>query len=143
MDEITSFGTWLKQRRKALDLTQEELARRLGCATVTLQKIELDERRPSKEIAARLAEALEIPPAERPPFLGVARGELPLEHLPGTATLPAVPPPAPPTGTVTWLFTDLENSTQLWERHPQAMPAALACHDACSAMPSRPTAAAS
>ena len=63
MDTITSFGSWLKQRRKALDLTQEELARRIGCATVTLQKIELDERRPSKEIAARMAEALEIPVA--------------------------------------------------------------------------------
>ena len=47
MDEIISFGTWLKHQRKARDLTQEELARRIGCATVTLQKIELGERRPS------------------------------------------------------------------------------------------------
>jgi predicted ATPase/class 3 adenylate cyclase len=35
-----------------------------------------------------------------------------------------------PTGTVTFLFTDLESSTQLWETHPEAMPAALARHDA-------------
>jgi class 3 adenylate cyclase len=35
-----------------------------------------------------------------------------------------------PTGTVTFLFTDLEGSTQLWEQQPQAMPAALARHDA-------------
>jgi predicted ATPase/class 3 adenylate cyclase len=35
-----------------------------------------------------------------------------------------------PTGTVTFLFTDLEASTQLWEAHPEAMPAALARHDA-------------
>ena len=34
-----------------------------------------------------------------------------------------------PTGTVTFLFTDIEGSTQLWERLPQAMPAALARHD--------------
>lgn len=34
-----------------------------------------------------------------------------------------------PTGTVTFLFTDIEGSTQLWERFPQAMPAALARHD--------------
>jgi predicted ATPase/class 3 adenylate cyclase len=34
------------------------------------------------------------------------------------------------TGTVTFLFTDIEGSTQLWERHPQAMQAALAKHDA-------------
>src|SRR6185295_6687444 len=35
-----------------------------------------------------------------------------------------------PGGTVTFLFTDIEGSTQLWEQHPQAMPAALARHDA-------------
>ncbi|MCW5849287.1 MAG: tetratricopeptide repeat protein [Anaerolineae bacterium] len=38
--------------------------------------------------------------------------------------------PAPPTGTVTFLFTDIQGSTQLWERYPDAMPAALARHDA-------------
>ena len=130
MDEITSFGAWLKRQRKARDLTQDELTRRIGCATVTLQKIEIDERRPSKEIATRLADVLEIPPAERPAFLRVARGELPVDWLPGMPAVPAHRPPALPTGTVTWLFTDLEHSTQLWERYPQAMPAALARHDA-------------
>ena len=34
-----------------------------------------------------------------------------------------------PTGTVTFLFTDIEGSTQLWEDHPQAMKSALAVHD--------------
>src|ERR1043166_7435553 len=34
-----------------------------------------------------------------------------------------------PTGTVTFLFTDIEGSTRLWEQHPEAMPAALACHN--------------
>lgn len=34
-----------------------------------------------------------------------------------------------PTGTVTFLFTDIEGSTQLWEQQPEAMRAALACHD--------------
>ncbi|HEY7461690.1 MAG TPA: adenylate/guanylate cyclase domain-containing protein, partial [Gemmatimonadota bacterium] len=32
-------------------------------------------------------------------------------------------------GTVTFLFTDLEGSTQLWERHPKLMPAAVSRHD--------------
>ena len=35
-----------------------------------------------------------------------------------------------PTGTVTFLFTDLEGSTRLWEQYPEAMRAALAVHDA-------------
>jgi class 3 adenylate cyclase len=34
-----------------------------------------------------------------------------------------------PTGTVTFLFTDIEGSTKLWERYPEAMRAALARHD--------------
>ena len=34
-----------------------------------------------------------------------------------------------PTGTVTFLFTDIEGSTQLWEKYPEAMKDALATHD--------------
>ena len=36
---------------------------------------------------------------------------------------------SPPTGTLTFLFTDIEASTKLWERHPSAMHTALARHD--------------
>ncbi len=35
-----------------------------------------------------------------------------------------------PVGTVTFLFTDIEGSTKLWEAHPEAMRGALARHDA-------------
>jgi predicted ATPase/class 3 adenylate cyclase len=35
----------------------------------------------------------------------------------------------PPTGTLTFLFTDIEGSTKLWESHPKAMQTALARHD--------------
>ena len=34
-----------------------------------------------------------------------------------------------PTGTVTFLFTDIEGSTKLWEQYPEAMKTALARHD--------------
>jgi predicted ATPase/class 3 adenylate cyclase len=34
-----------------------------------------------------------------------------------------------PSGTVTFLFTDIEGSTKLWEQHPEAMGRALAQHD--------------
>src|SRR5262245_6255279 len=37
--------------------------------------------------------------------------------------------PNPPTGTITFLFTDIEGSTRLWERCPEAMRLALARHD--------------
>ena len=36
---------------------------------------------------------------------------------------------SPPTGTVTFLFTDIDGSSRMWERNPQAMQAALARHD--------------
>ena len=35
-----------------------------------------------------------------------------------------------PTGTVTFLFTDIEGSTRLWEQYPEPMRAAVARHDA-------------
>ncbi len=38
--------------------------------------------------------------------------------------------PSWPVGTVTFLFTDIENSTVLWERFPEQMKAALSAHDA-------------
>src|ERR687886_677786 len=38
--------------------------------------------------------------------------------------------PARPTGTVTFLYTDVEGSTRRWEAHPAAMKAAMERHDA-------------
>src|SRR5215211_4624856 len=37
--------------------------------------------------------------------------------------------PSPPTGTVTFLFTDIEGSTKMWERERTTMSEALALHD--------------
>jgi transcriptional regulator with XRE-family HTH domain len=135
MDSTYSFGYWLRRRRKALDLTQEELARRTGCVATTIKKIEADARRPSKQLAEILADVLTIPPEERVTFLQAARGERGVDELAlGTAArdlpvVPARPTPPLPTGTVTFLFTDIEGSTQLWEQHPAAMRMALARHD--------------
>ena len=71
-----SFGTWLKLRRKALDLTQAELANQVGCSAAAIRKIEAEERRPSAQIAERLAEIFSVPQNERATFLRFARGEL-------------------------------------------------------------------
>jgi predicted ATPase/transcriptional regulator with XRE-family HTH domain len=99
MEEIYSFGYWVRRRRKALDLTQDELAQRVGCATVTIRKIELDARRPSPQIAERLAICLDIPPGERSAFLQAARAERPTDQLPApdsAITLTAHPHPIIP-----------------------------------------------
>lgn len=75
MDEIVSFGAWVQQRRKALNLTQADLAERIGCAVITIKKIEQDERRPSRQIAELLSKHLLIPSPERDAFLRRARGQ--------------------------------------------------------------------
>ncbi|HSL28548.1 MAG TPA: tetratricopeptide repeat protein [Anaerolineales bacterium] len=76
-----SFGNWVKRRRKALDLTQQELARRVGCSASLIFKIESDERRPSRQVAGLLADHLQIPPEQRSLFFKVARQEKSIEHL--------------------------------------------------------------
>src|SRR4051795_7363253 len=43
---------------------------------------------------------------------------------------PATPTQPLPTGTVTFLYTDIEGSTTRWEQHPQAMKPAVERHDA-------------
>jgi class 3 adenylate cyclase len=134
MDGNASFGYWVRRQRKALDLTQAELARRVGCAEGTIRMIEADARRPSRQIAVRLAEQLAIAPADHGAFIGAARSELSVDRLaPPVQHVSHAPVPIArdlPGGTVTFLFTDIEASTQLWEHEPQAMPAALARHDA-------------
>src|SRR5436190_6346861 len=89
MTSDQSFGAWLRQQRRALDLTQAELAAQTGCSTITLRKLEAEERRPSKQIAERLAEVLSVPPEGRADFLRFARGD-PFA-APGAAR-PAAPP---------------------------------------------------
>jgi ABC-type oligopeptide transport system substrate-binding subunit/transcriptional regulator with XRE-family HTH domain len=87
-----SFGYWVKRRRLALDLTQAALAQEVGCATVTIKKIEYDERRPSPQMATRLAECLAVPEAERERFMAAALQERPVDTLPLPDT-PLAPTP--------------------------------------------------
>jgi len=75
------FGEWVKRRRRALDLTQEELAQRAGCSKFALRKIESGERRPSRQLAELLAESLEISSEQKETFVKIARGMLNLERL--------------------------------------------------------------
>lgn len=87
-----SFGIWVKRKRKALDLTQQELAQRVGCSLATIVKIESDERRPSRQIAELLAQHLEIPADQHELFRKIARKEKTIDTLgeiqPSSQSLP-------------------------------------------------------
>lgn len=82
MEEYASFGEWIRRRRKALDLTQRDLADCVGCAIVTIKKIEADERRPSRQVAERIADCLDIPPDKRDQFVQCARAQTAVVRLP-------------------------------------------------------------
>ena len=60
METTISFGYWLRRERKALDLTQPVLAGRVGCSLAAIKKIEADERKPSRQIAERIADVLGV-----------------------------------------------------------------------------------
>ncbi|HEY0734323.1 MAG TPA: helix-turn-helix transcriptional regulator, partial [Herpetosiphonaceae bacterium] len=108
-----SLGSWLRRRRKALDLTQAALADCVGCAEVTIRKQEAEFQRPSRQLAERLATCLKLTPDERAVFVAVVRGQRSADCLPPILApsepdpqartqlpivplpLDTVPPPAP------------------------------------------------
>jgi transcriptional regulator with XRE-family HTH domain len=109
IDSALTFGPWLRQRRRALDLTRAKLAASVGCSVSALRKFEADALRPSRPLAEALVGALQIAPEDRAAFVCFAR-DMPaadtmrlsvptvsLQHgaLPSTArtTLPAQPTP--------------------------------------------------
>ena len=93
MEATSSFGYWIRRQRKALDLTQQMLADRVGCSLAAIKKIESDERRPSRQIAERMADVLGVPASQREVFMEVARGLRPVDEL-SVAHEPAIPAPS-------------------------------------------------
>jgi len=76
---------------------------------------------------ARLVDELGMEPG---PDLQVLLKRI-LQQDAGLAAAPSRPStPALPTGTVTFLLTDVEGSTRRWDRNPAAMREAMAAHDA-------------
>ncbi|HSL43712.1 MAG TPA: tetratricopeptide repeat protein [Anaerolineales bacterium] len=122
MDDIHSFGKWLRHRRRGLDLTQEELAHQVGCAPITIRKLEGDEMRPSKQLAEALSGPLGIPLNQRQEFVKFARAD-PKDALDSRfGSLFEIPVLSKtrdihfPFGTVHLLFSDIGGSTQLAQR---------------------------
>lgn len=89
MNREVTFGSIVKERRNNLGLTQAELGRRVGCAAITIRKIEADSLRPSVQIAEHLAVALNIPEAEQLAFVRLARTERDPSPLPTPQPIPA------------------------------------------------------
>lgn len=96
--QTLSLGQWIRNRRKALGLTQEELSRRVGCAAITIKKIEAGQRWPSEQITLRLAEQLRVSVEECRVYLERAR-ETPRPSA-APAPLPLQPLPEPLTSLV-------------------------------------------
>jgi predicted ATPase/DNA-binding CsgD family transcriptional regulator/transcriptional regulator with XRE-family HTH domain len=86
-----TFGLWLKHRRKELDLTQEDLACRVACASATIRKLEAGTRRPSKPLLEQLAHALEISPDQHGRFIRLARAR---ESPASFSSIPSSPTPS-------------------------------------------------
>lgn len=84
---LIPFGAWLKQRRKELGLTQPELAQKVACSLETIEKIEAGKRRPSRQIAALIAECLSVPAGEHDAFAEYARANLPAASNNGSSYL--------------------------------------------------------
>ncbi|MBV9791964.1 MAG: helix-turn-helix transcriptional regulator [Chloroflexi bacterium] len=81
-EEFLSLGQWIRRRRRALDLTQAVLAQRVGCAEVTIRKIESNVARVSPPMAERLAQSLGLSPVDQAAFLKLASTERSLAYLP-------------------------------------------------------------
>jgi WD40 repeat protein/transcriptional regulator with XRE-family HTH domain len=68
-----AFTRALREGRRSRDLTQADLARLAGCATVTLKRIEAGTLRPSRQLAERLLWALDVPAEQRAALVQLAR----------------------------------------------------------------------
>lgn len=68
MDFTPPFGQWLKAQRARLDLTQSDLAHRLGYSVITLRKVEAGALKPSKQMISLLADHLGVPDVLRATF---------------------------------------------------------------------------
>jgi predicted ATPase/class 3 adenylate cyclase len=124
-DPSSPFGDLLRRHRLAAGLTQEELAERAGLSRRGIADLESGARhRPRRDTVALLVTALGLSAEERATFEAAARRETERSALaPSVARPPSagsgepIPStPALPTGTVTFLFTDLEGSTRLLQQ---------------------------
>jgi len=101
MSEYMSLGDWVRARRRALQLTQKALAKRVNITEVYLQKIEAGDRQPGvgtpedPGTAERLAQALDLSADDQKLFARCSRSEVPVSHLPSPSQLAGAAPSPP------------------------------------------------
>lgn len=114
MNTFLEFRVWLKQRRYECGFTQEELGELVGYAGQTIRKIESGQRRPSPQLAVKLAQILQIAPEEQAAWSAAARMArlvaAPEEHPPAAEPLRALPPATLPTYLTPFVGREQEQS---------------------------------
>lgn len=83
----TTLGDVIKTHRTALGLTQAELARRVGCAEITVRKLEANALRPSVQLSELLALALSLPEKDQIAFVQLARKDRPPTPIPAASPM--------------------------------------------------------
>jgi predicted ATPase/transcriptional regulator with XRE-family HTH domain len=73
MRDEDEFGRLLHKLRRERDLTQEDLGQAAFCSRDTIKKLESGQRRPSRQLAAQLADVLALENPTRTAFLAAAR----------------------------------------------------------------------
>ncbi|HEY7124061.1 MAG TPA: helix-turn-helix domain-containing protein, partial [Ktedonobacterales bacterium] len=129
-----TFSTLLRRARRAAGLTQEALAERAGISVDAISALERGlTRAPQHDTLDLLVEALHLEDAERAAWKQATLGL----RLPSDDEAPVLDDssqpsgrPALPSGTVTFLFTDIEGSTHLLQRLGPAYAQALGQHQA-------------
>jgi transcriptional regulator with XRE-family HTH domain len=89
MRDDHTFGQVLHRLRRERDLTQEALGQAAFCSRDAIKKLENGQRRPSRQLAAQLADVLGLAGLERVAFLAAARASQ-------ASVDPVEPPPRNP-----------------------------------------------
>src|SRR5262245_42354404 len=114
-EKFSTFGELLRFLRRKADLTQRELSIAVGYSESQISRLEKNERAPEKAtLVARFVPALYI--EDQPTWIArllELASAAPVDEEPLTRATAALP-----TGTVTFLFTDIEGSTSLARQYP-------------------------
>lgn len=96
MDDRPIFPEWIKQARKQLGLGRAELAHQVGCSLAMLRQLEYGTRRPSRQLAERLASFLQIPAEQQSLFVQTARVHQPPSPINPVPLVKRLPEPTQP-----------------------------------------------